>query len=104
MSDLKTDLAALRIDQTARAGGGSRKGLWITLVLIVLAVAGAGLYWTMGAQAAPVKTAMVTSVTGGAVAPGAVLNASGYVTARRRATVSSKVTGKVLEVSVKDTR
>jgi len=97
MSDLKTDLAALRIDQTARAGGGSRKGLWITLVLIVLAVAGAGLYWTMGAQAAPVKTAMVTTVTGGAVAPGAVLNASGYVTARRRATVSSKVTGKVLD-------
>ena len=102
MSDLKTDLAALRIDQTARAGGGSRKGLWITLVLIVLAVAGAGLYWTMGAQAAPVKTAMVTTVTGGAVAPGAVLNASGYVTARRRATVSSKVTGKVLEVSVEE--
>ena len=34
--------------------------------------------------------------------PGAVLNASGYVTARRRATVSSKVTGKVLEVFVEE--
>jgi RND family efflux transporter MFP subunit len=31
-----------------------------------------------------------------------VLNASGYVTARRRATVSSKVTGKVLEVFVEE--
>src|SRR5262245_57156253 len=32
----------------------------------------------------------------------AVLNASGYVTARRRATVSSKITGKVLEVNVEE--
>ena len=32
----------------------------------------------------------------------AVLNASGYVTARRRATVSSKVTGKLVEVNVEE--
>ena len=31
-----------------------------------------------------------------------MLNASGYVAARRRATVSSKVTGKVLEVFVEE--
>jgi multidrug efflux pump subunit AcrA (membrane-fusion protein) len=31
-----------------------------------------------------------------------VLNASGYVTARRSATVSSKVTGKVVEVLVEE--
>jgi RND family efflux transporter MFP subunit len=41
--------------------------------------------------------------TGGAGGGGAsVLNASGYVTARRRATVSSKVTGKVIEVNVEE--
>ena len=44
----------------------------------------------------------MVSQTGGGAAPGAVLNASGYVTARRRATVSSKVTGKVLEVFVEE--
>jgi RND family efflux transporter MFP subunit len=38
------------------------------------------------------------SETGG----GTVLNASGYVTARRRATVSSKVTGRVVEVLVEE--
>ncbi len=32
----------------------------------------------------------------------AVLNASGYVTARRRATVSSKITGKVVGVIVEE--
>jgi hypothetical protein len=31
-----------------------------------------------------------------------VLNASGYVTARRRAIVSSKITGKVVEVNVEE--
>ena len=42
------------------------------------------------------------SVSSGGASAGAVLNASGYVTARRRATVSSKVTGKVLEVFVEE--
>jgi RND family efflux transporter MFP subunit len=102
MSDLKTDLAALRIDPAARGGRRSAKGLWITIVLIVFAAAGLSVYWTMVAQAAPVKTGIVTAATGGAAAPGAVLNASGYVTARRRATVSSKVTGKVIEVRVEE--
>ena len=31
-----------------------------------------------------------------------MLNASGYVTARRRATVSSKITGKIVEVNVEE--
>ena len=44
----------------------------------------------------------MTAATGPGATPGAVLNASGYVTARRRATVSSKVTGKVLEVFVEE--
>ena len=35
-------------------------------------------------------------------ARGAVLNASGYVTARRQATVSSKVTGKVVEIYIEE--
>lgn len=45
----------------------------------------------------------VASVTGRAAGTqAAVLNASGYVTARRRATVSSKVTGKVVEINVEE--
>jgi RND family efflux transporter MFP subunit len=47
-----------------------------------------------------VQVAVVSSR--GAGVPAAVLNASGYVTARRRATVSSKVTGKVIEVNVEE--
>ncbi len=101
MANLTDDLASLRIDQSARAGS-SRRGLWIVLGLLVL-VFGAGAWlWSQRVQAAAVTTATVTARSGAAAAPGAVLNASGYVTARRRATVSSKVTGKVLEVFVEE--
>jgi HlyD family secretion protein len=47
-----------------------------------------------------VEVATVTERAAGTQA--SVLNASGYVTARRRATVSSKVTGKVIEVNVEE--
>jgi RND family efflux transporter MFP subunit len=100
--NLKEDLASLRIDNTARAGQ-RRGGLWIVLLLIVAVLAAGGWFWATREAVPDVKTAAVTASTGGA-APGAVLNASGYVTARRRATVSSKVTGKVLEVFVEEGR
>jgi RND family efflux transporter MFP subunit len=98
---LKDDLASLRIDSSARAGGGKR-GAWILVAVLLIAVAGGGWLWTRRVEAAAVKTVTITAQTGAAAAPGAVLNASGYVTARRRATVSSKVTGKVLEIFVEE--
>ena len=48
------------------------------------------------------RAARWTVKASGGAAAGAVLNASGYVTARRRATVSSKITGKVVEVNVEE--
>jgi RND family efflux transporter MFP subunit len=101
--NLKDDLASLHIDHSARAGS-SRRGLWITLLIALVVVAVAGWAWTTRVDAISVKTSEVKAQTGGGAAAGAVLNASGYVTARRRATVSSKVTGKVLEVFVEEGR
>jgi RND family efflux transporter MFP subunit len=100
MSSLKDELASLKIDHSARAGGRRSIGLIVAIVL-VLAVAAGGWFWSQRVQAASVRTAAVTSETG-AAAPGSVLNASGYVAARRRATVSSKVTGKVLAVLIEE--
>ena len=100
MSTLKDDLASLKIDHSARAGGGRSTGVLVALV-IVAALAAGGWFWTQRVQAEPVRTAAVASESGGA-SPGAILNASGYVTARRRATVSSKVTGKVMEVLIEE--
>src|SRR6185503_10087300 len=51
-------------------------------------------------KVAAVRTVVVQGPAGGGDA--ILLNASGYVTARREATVSSKVTGKVVEVLVEE--
>jgi RND family efflux transporter MFP subunit len=62
-----------------------------------------GAWWLRRPQPAVVKVATVEEVGGARDGgPPAVLNASGYVTPRRRATVSSKITGKVIEVHVEE--
>jgi RND family efflux transporter MFP subunit len=101
-STLKDELASLRIEHSARAGGGGRRGWLAVVVILLLAVAGGGWFWTQRTQAATVRTAAVTAAGGAGASPGSVLDASGYVTARRRATVSSKITGKVVEVLVEE--
>jgi RND family efflux transporter MFP subunit len=100
MTDLKTDLAALKIDPEKRQSGGRGLG-WVLAAVVVLAVIGTGAWWFTADRPIAVETAVVEARTTGVV-PGAVLNASGYVTARRRATVSSKMTGKVIEVNVEE--
>jgi RND family efflux transporter MFP subunit len=50
----------------------------------------------------PIEIAVATVTERPVGTQAAVLNASGYVTARRRATVSSKITGKVIEVNVEE--
>jgi len=102
-TNLKEELASLKIDREAR-GGGSRPGLWITVILLLAALAAGGLFWWTREPVVQVRTAEAAVRTGAAGAPNAVLNASGYVTARRRATVSSKVTGKVMEIFVEEGR
>jgi RND family efflux transporter MFP subunit len=71
-----------------------RRRLWIGLAIAAL-IATVVLWRVLGAPT-PVQTVLVESPS--AAADGAVLNASGYVVARRLATVSSKVTGRISEV------
>jgi RND family efflux transporter MFP subunit len=101
LATLKDDLASLKIDQDDRAGGGG-SGKWIVIALLILLAAAGGWYWLSGPGAAVVRVEAASAATGTAAGPGAVLDASGYVTARRRATVSSKVTGKVVEIFVEE--
>ena len=102
MNDLRTDLASLKLDRNARRSSGGR-GRWLTGVLL-LALIGAGWWFWTRPRPTPVKTSAVVSRRAGAqgATDDAVLNASGYVTARRRATVSSRVTGKVVSIHVEE--
>jgi HlyD family secretion protein len=101
-TDLAKDLAALRIPQEDRGGGRSKPALVVIVILAIAAAVAAAFYWSSALQAVSVKVAPVAAKSSGGSAPGAVLNASGYVVARRRATVSSKVTGKVLDVLIEE--
>jgi HlyD family secretion protein len=98
----KPSLDGLRIDRSEteeRSGPGWK--LWLALAIVVLAIAGGVWAWLKLPRAVEVRTATARAVSGGSAA-GAVLDASGYVTARRQATVSSKVTGKVTEIHVEE--
>jgi HlyD family secretion protein len=98
----KPSLDGLRID---RSGTEERSGpkwkLWLSLAVVLLAVGVGAWAWIRIPRAVEVRTATARAVAGGSAA-GAVLDASGYVTARRQATVSSKVTGKVVEIHVEE--
>ncbi len=100
MSSEKTTLDSLRIHRRAPSKGSSAS--WIVLLVILLLLAGGGYYhWKNQPGSVVVKTAIAKSQSSSA-APKTLLNASGYVTARRSATVSSKVTGKVVQVLVEE--
>jgi RND family efflux transporter MFP subunit len=94
------DLSALRIEREPLR---TRPRRWLTWVLLLVLAAGAGAgawFWVRRARPIDVEVTTVTERAAGTQA--SVLNASGYVTARRRATVSSKVTGKLTEVNVEE--
>jgi RND family efflux transporter MFP subunit len=104
MGDTKPNLDDLRIERREESSSGS-KG-WIVVILVLVALlALAAFWWKSKGSVVEVKTVAAKAVsTGGGEATGsaAALNASGYVTARRQATVSSKVTGKVVEVLLEE--
>jgi RND family efflux transporter MFP subunit len=92
---LKPDLGSLRISDTKRnATRSSRRWLWLilgALALILLAVAASA----FRDRKAEVEVATVRKPANG---PAGVLNASGYITPRRRATIAAKITGRVTSV------
>lgn len=100
MTDSIDDLSALRIEREPLNTGGGRWVKWVMLLLILGGAGGGAWYWLNRERPIAVEVATVTGRAAGTQA--SVLNASGYVTARRRATVSSKVTGKVIEVNVEE--
>ena len=92
-SSYKPDLNSLRITPEKRKGNGSAKRwLWIVLAVVLVAlVATAALAYLNGKPQVEVATARKPAGSG----PIGVLNASGYVTPRRRATIAAKITGRV---------
>ena len=101
MSDTGTPrpkLSDLAIDDGARDAEQGRRWLPWVIATILIAVAVGTVLALRGSGTVEVATATARAAESGSVAT--VLNASGYVEPRRRATVAAKITGRVTEVLV----
>lgn len=80
----------------------SRRWRWIVLGVVVAAVVALGAWLLLGGdKAVEVRTAPVAAIAAGG-GNASVLDASGYVVARRMATVSAQITGRVKEVNIEE--
>lgn len=98
-------LNELRIDRTVRSPVDTRHngGRRLALAAFAIGVIALLAWWLLRAEPVLVRTAAAqaeTTMAGGAAS--SVLDATGYVTARRQATVSAKITGKVEEVLIEE--
>ena len=95
-------LQQLKIERGEPPQEGRRTGLWVVLVLAILAVVAAAAYFLVfaGDDVVPVRVATVQAPQSNAAR--SVLDATGYVTARRIATVSAQVTGQVETVLIEE--
>jgi len=106
MNDLKDELASLRIDRGERRSG---RGIWIFLLLFVLALSAAGVYLVetkpgltnFAATEVEVVQASVQAA-GGASAGTPILTASGYLVARHQSVISSKIQGRLSALYVEE--
>lgn len=100
MSDKSALLDSLKIERTPVRRGTS-PWVWAVLAVLLLAAAGGGWYffWPDNRIAVHVVTA---SAEGSGGASGSGLDASGYVVARRKATLATKILGKLTEVNFEE--
>src|SRR5829696_6936842 len=90
----RPDLSALKIDERARRA--PRRGRrWLVIALVVIPLLAIAAFALVRERAPEVQLAAVRADKG---ARPALLNASGYVTPRRRATVAAKITARVNEI------
>ena len=94
-------LKELRIDRKAPPPT-SRTGVWVGLGIAALIAVAAIAWFVFGRDSGvEVRTGEAVAIGSGGSSP-SVLDATGYVVARRQATVSSKITGKVREVLIEE--
>lgn len=101
MNDKSALLGQLKIDRSL-APQGSGRGKWVIAGLVAVAAAVGAWALMKPAAAVPIKVASAMPAASATAGSASVLDASGYVIARRQATVSSKVTGKVVELTIEE--
>lgn len=102
--DKKALLGELKIDRAEAGAETGRPVKWLAAVAVLGGMA--FVWWYVDLSPSPARALEVRAIPAQAPARAAagasVLDATGYVIARRMATVSSKVTGKVMEVMIEE--
>jgi RND family efflux transporter MFP subunit len=103
-ADNKALLQQLRIDRTESAPARPPTRRYLIAGGLAALVALAALLWWLFGAAKPVAVHVTAArpIPGGAAAGASVLDATGYVTARREATVSAQITGTVTAVLIEE--
>jgi RND family efflux transporter MFP subunit len=110
MDDKNQLLNQLRIDRSTDVSDdntGTRRWILIGVsIVLVAALAFGGWYLTrpkgVAVQAAVAKEIAGSTSSGGASSGASMLDASGYIVARRQATVASKTIGRVIDVNIEE--
>jgi RND family efflux transporter MFP subunit len=101
MDDKSALLGQLRIDRNSLPTVTGHGRLWLGAAVAAL-LAGAALWFWLRPAGMPVRVAVAQAVTQESAAGASILDASGYVVARRQATVASKITAKMVELDIEE--
>src|ERR1700674_4264317 len=101
MDDKSALLNQLRIDRGGQSTPSRAGKLWLAGIVTVLGIAAVGAWFWTRPGAVRIHTATAQPIAGGA-SQGSILDASGYVVARRQATVASKITAKMVELEIEE--
>jgi RND family efflux transporter MFP subunit len=103
MDDKSALLNQLRIDRGGTPGSRGKGRIWLGAAALIAIAAALAAWWWTRPRAVPVHLVAAQAIAGeGAAAAGSILDASGYVVARRQATVASKITAKMVELDIEE--
>ena len=100
-AELLKELHIERHQREDHHDGGPRRWPWLVGAAVLLVLLGGAGWMLIGHRAVVVQTATAVTPASGSEA-GAVLQATGYVTARRQATVSAQITGTLTAVLIEE--
>src|SRR5579862_9111098 len=104
MDDKSALLTQLRIDRGIEPAPSGKLRFWLIVAAACAALAAAGAWFWLRPTPVAVHVAIVRPLLRGGSDRGgsSVLDASGYVVARRQAAVASKITGKMVELNIEE--
>jgi RND family efflux transporter MFP subunit len=103
MDDKSALLQQLRIDRGGEQQPSTNKRPVLVVALVCALLIGAAVWYWMRPAPLAVHIALAKPMNqAGAPAAASILDASGYVVARRQAAVASKITGKMVELNIEE--